>query len=120
MAHHVVEDSTALEAPLPEPRHVGTAVLLGGTSKIGTAGQRCAARPNQFASAGNVGGEQLILEIPGIQTDTARQIGHSFCLGEVSRERLFACESSQSTGAALDRADNLFDVRDSRVIGSAE
>jgi hypothetical protein len=95
-------------------------VLLGGPGEVRTARQRGAARPYQLASAGNVWSEQLVLEIPRAQADAAREVGHFFCFGDVPRKRLFAGEPPQSSDAAPDRADNLFDVRDARLIGTAQ
>src|SRR3989442_2930884 len=47
VTHHVVEDPAALELALPEPGHVGSAVLLRGPGEVRAAGERGAARPDE-------------------------------------------------------------------------
>src|SRR5204862_498346 len=63
VAHHVVEDAPALELPLPEPGHVGSAVLLRRPGEIGAARERGAARPDDGAALRHGRRERLVFEI---------------------------------------------------------
>src|SRR5947207_11709902 len=120
MTHHVVETSPALKRPLPEPRHVRPAVLLGGARQIGSSSERSAASPNQFAPARDVWREKLILEITGVQADTASEIRDFFCFGNVAPERFLAGETAQRSRAALNRRDYLLDVGDACLVRAAD
>src|SRR3954468_5531071 len=119
MTHHVVQHAAALQGALPEPRHVWTAVLLRGAGEIRTAGQRGATRPYQLAAAGDVWREELVLQIPGVESDAPGEIENLLRLGDVASEGLLAGEAAQGADPILDGADDLFDVGDARLIGTA-
>src|SRR4051812_4839699 len=120
MTHHVVEHTTTLQSALPEPWHVRSAVLLGSASEIGASGEGCAARPDQLASTRDVGREKLVLEISRVESYARHQLSDLLRFRHISRERLFACESTESSGAGLYRIDNFFDVRDASLVGAAK
>src|SRR3989449_11427750 len=63
VTHHVVEDAAALELSLPEPGHVGSAVLLRRPGQIGAARERGAARPDDGAALRHGRRERLVFEI---------------------------------------------------------
>src|SRR5947207_4945238 len=120
MTHHVVENSPALKRSLPEPRHVRPAVLLGGARQVGSSSERGAASPDQFAPARNVRREKLILEITGVQADTASELRDFFCFGNVAPERFLAGETAQRSRSGLNRGDYFLDVGAARLIRAAD
>jgi len=120
MAHHVVENATALERALPEPRHVRSAVLFSGAGEIRPAGERSASRPDQLFAACDLRREELILEVPRIEPDTLCQTRDGPRFGDIPREWFLACESEQLTVSVPNRRYDLFDVGDARLVGAAE
>src|SRR5258706_15927636 len=99
MTHHVVENSAALLRPLPEPRHVWTAVLFSSASEIRSPGERSTSRPDKLLAARDIRSKELILHVTGIQPRTFCETRDHFCLGDISRERLLACETAQLPAA---------------------
>src|SRR5262249_3154730 len=63
VAHHIVEDTAALAASLPEPGAVRPAMLLSGARQIGAAGERRAAPPDDFLPSLHGRCEDLILQV---------------------------------------------------------
>src|SRR2546427_6049696 len=120
VTHHVVEDAAALKRTLPEPRHVWTAVLLGGAREVRPTRERRAARPNELATARDVRSKELILEVAGAEPDALHQLHHLLRLRDIARERLLAGEPSQCSRTGLDRVDDLFDVGEARVIRTTQ
>src|SRR5512138_1699696 len=119
MAHHVVENAAALQCALPEPRHMWPAVFFSRAREIGATGKRSSPRPDQILAARNVWCEELILEITGIQLYTCGELRHFLRFADIAREWFLACETEQRRAVAH-RADDLLDVLDARVVGSAQ
>src|SRR5687767_4259622 len=120
MTHHVVEHSAALQASLPEPRHVWTAVLLCRAREIRASRQRSATRPDQLLAAGDVRCEQLVLQVPGGESDALGQTCELLRLGHVPAEGLLTGDSFQLADAIPDRAHDLLHVRNARVVRAAQ
>ena len=95
-------------------------MLFGSARQIGTTGERSTARPNEFSSTNDVGRKELVLQVASIEANAFDQIDDLLCLGDVSRQRLLAGEAAQRAGPGPDRVDDLFDVRDARVIWSTQ
>src|SRR5258708_26198204 len=120
MTHHVVEYTAALLRALPEPRHVRTAMLFGSAREIRPPGERGASRPDQLLAARDIRSKELILHITGIESRTFCETRNRFCLGDISRERLLACETAQFPTAIANRSDDFFHVRDARRVWSTK
>src|SRR5690606_19687681 len=116
VAHHVVEHSPALQAAIPEPWHVRPCMLLGRPCEIRPASGGCAACPQQFASCRNLRREHLVLQVSVHQPDTIDQFEHLLRFCNVSRERLFACNTTQGSNAAFDCGNDLLHVLYARLV----
>ena len=120
VAHHVVQDAAALEVTAPEPRHVGTAVLLGGAGEIRPAGQRGAAGPDDGASPFDLRGEHLVLQIAVLQARLLYQRDDALGLGDVAGQRLLARNAGQGPLPTRHRVGDFLDVLDAREVRAAE
>src|SRR3989442_2397274 len=85
VTHHVVEDPAALELALPEPGHVGSAVLLRGPGEVRAAGERGAARPDDGAALRHGGREYLVLQVAVGDSGLLRELEHLIRLGDLVR-----------------------------------
>src|ERR1019366_7716259 len=97
VAEHIVENATALQHAVPEPRRVRAAVLLGGARELRAAGSRHAARPEQFLPGLDVRCEQLVLQVSRRNADALHELDYLLRLRHGPAERLLA-------GDALERA----------------
>ena len=121
---HIMSLSTPppCSLPLPEPRHVRAAVLLGGAREVRTAGRRRAARPEQLRArprpaARRAGSRGSRAAMPTRFTSATHAASpRRRCAPAASRRR---CPLSVAL-AALDRVDDLLDVLDARVVRAAE
>ncbi len=119
MTHHVVEDSAALQLALPEPGHVGSAVLLRGPGQIGAAGECGAARPDDGAALRHGGRERLVLEIAVGDPGLLRELEDPLRFRDVAAERFLACDAAELALAARDRVRDLLEVLDAREVRTA-
>ncbi len=120
VTHHVVEHSTALQPAPPEPGRMRAAVLLRGAREVRPAGELGAPGPEQRAAHFHLWRKELVLEIARPESRPTRQPRHRLRLGDIPCQRLLACQPDQLAPAALDGIDDLLDVLDARMIGTAE
>ena len=120
VTHHVVEHSTALQPAPPEPWRMRAAVLLRGAREVRPAGELGAPGPEQRAAHFHLWRKELVLEIARPESRPTRQPRHRLRLGDIPCQRLLTCQPDQLAPAALDGIDDLLDVLDARMIGTAE
>src|SRR5439155_14467284 len=114
------EDPAALELALPEPGHVGYAVLLRRPGEVGAAGERRAAGPDDGAPLRHGGRERLVLEIAVSDPGLFRELEDSLRFGDIAGERLLAGDPAKLSLAARDRVRDLLEVLDAREVRAAQ
>src|SRR5580704_10681648 len=120
MAHHIVEDTAALEGALPEPWHVWASVFLGGSGEIGAAGLARSARPDRRTAVLDLRGVNLILEVGVCESDAFDERKNLFRFGNISRQGLLARDPNELASTTRQCIDHLFDIFDSRLIWAAD
>ena len=93
MAEHVVQHAASLTHAVPEPGHVGSAVLLRCPGKVWTPGDRHGPPPDDLLPAHDGRLKHLILEIPVQHRHRLDQLDHAPRLAQVTGQRLFASDA---------------------------
>ena len=120
VTHHVVQYPAALQPSLPEPGHMGAAVLLGRPSEVRPAGQGGTAGPEELPASLDLGREALVLQVAMLETGSLHQLADPLGLGHVPRQGFLAGDAPQLSLAPEDSVGHLLHILDSRMVGAAE
>jgi hypothetical protein len=93
-------------------------MLLRCAREIRSACKRGTACPDEVLSARDVGCEELVLEVAGVEPDACRQARNFTRLRDIARQWFFTSDTSKLR-AGFDGPNNFLDVFDSRVVGAA-
>src|SRR3989449_1078209 len=119
VTHHVVEDAAALELSLPEPGHVGSAVLLRRPGQIGAARERGAARPDDGAALRHGRCERLVFEIAVGDPGLFRELEDPLRFRDVAAEWFLTRDPAELSLPARDGVRDLLEVVDAGEVRTA-
>lgn len=95
-------------------------MLLCGSSQVRPTSELGAPTPQQIPTVFNLRGEQLVFEVTRFETNLVHQAADGLRLRNVPGQRLLAREAQQLPLPSLDDVDDLANVLDPRLVGSAQ